>query len=83
MQFTFEVTYTDEQGQQKDIIPREIEDVIGEWNMVPFGDTEVPENWYAHDCKHNDAIFEQVKLEIQQEYEADEFTNVSVISCDY
>ena len=83
MQFTFEVTYTDEQGQQKNIFEREIEDVIGEWNMVPWGDTEVPENWFAHDCKHNDAIFEQVKLEIKQEYEADEFTDVSVVSCSY
>ena len=83
MLFTFEVNYTDEGKQCKDIIEREIEDVIGEYNQVPFGDTYVNENWYAHDCKHNDAIFEQVKLEIKQEYEADEFTNVSVVSCDY
>ena len=83
MLFTFEVNYTEEGKQCKDIIEREVEDVIGEWNTVPYGDTEVRENWYAHDCKHNDAIFEQVKLEIQQEYESDEFTNVSVISCDY
>ena len=83
MQFTFEVTYTDEQGQQKYIIQREIEDVIGEDNQVPYGDTCVNEGWFAHDCKHNDAIFEQVKLEIKQEYEADEFTDVSVVSCSY
>ena len=83
MQFTFEVTYTDEGKGCKDIIEREIEDVIGEWNMVPFGDTEVPENWFAHDNKHNDAIFEQVKQEIKAEYEADEFTDVSVVSCSY
>ena len=83
MQFTFEVTYTDEQGQQKDIIEREIEDVIGEWNQVPYGDTYVDESWFAHDCKHNDAIFEQVKQEIKAEYEADEFRNVSVVSCSY
>lgn len=79
MLFTFEVNYIDEQGQQKTIVEREIEDVIGEYNTVPYGDIEVQENWYAHDNKHNDAIFEQVKLEIQQEYEADDFTNVSVI----
>ena len=83
MQFTFEVTYKDEDKECKDIIQREIEDVIGEWNMVPWGDTEVRENWYAHDNKHNDAIFEQVKQEIKAEYEADEFRNVTVVSCSY
>jgi hypothetical protein len=83
MQFIFEVTYTDEGKELKDIIQRELEDVIGEDNQVPFGDTYVNEGWYAQDCEHNNAIFEQAMQEIKKDYESDEFTNISVISCNY
>lgn len=78
MNFTFTVAYKEEGKDCKDIIERELEDVQGEYNQVPWGDTYVDENWYPYENAHNYAIFEQAIEDITKEYIEDDFTDVVV-----
>lgn len=83
MIFYFNVYFSDEEIEKKDIVEREIEGIVGEENLVPFGDTWVSEGWYAHECEEYDEIFDRICEEIKEDYEKDGYTSVKVVSLNY